>query len=106
MHSEKDFIRNKSKMIQFYNSTQGGVDLFDQISAQMSCSRKTRRWPLCVVYGMLNTTIINSWIVYKEKSTNGYTRRNFAKALVNELGKEWIKKILQNPSPPTLSRKK
>ena len=72
------------------------------MSAQMSCSRKTRRWPLCVFYGMLNTTIFNSWIVYKEKSSNDCKRRKFALALANELGKEWIRKRLQNPSLPTI----
>ena len=42
MHSGTDFISNKPEMIQFYNSTKGGLDAFDQMSAQMSCSRKTR----------------------------------------------------------------
>ena len=102
MHSGTDLISNKPEMIQFYNSTKGGVDAFDQMSAQMSCSRKTRQWLLCVFYGMLNTTIINSWIVYEEKFTNDCKRRKFALALANELGKEWMKKRLQNPSLPTI----
>ena len=102
MHSRTNFISNKPEMIQFYNSTKGGVDAFDHMSAQMSRSRKTRRWPLCVFYGMLNTTIINSWIVYKEKSANDCERQKLALALANELGKEWMKKRLRNPSLPTI----
>ena len=91
MHVGEDFIGNKPEMIHFYNSTKGGVDAFDQMSAQMSCSRKTRRWPLCIFYGMLNTTIINSWIIFKENTTEDCKRRNFALTLANELGEEWMK---------------
>ena len=102
MHVGEDFIGNKPEMIHFYNSIKGGVDAFDQMSAQISCSRKTRRWPLCVFYGMLNTTIINSWIIFKENTTEDCKRRNFALTLANELGEEWMKKRLQNPSLPTI----
>ncbi|XP_046666739.1 piggyBac transposable element-derived protein 4-like [Homalodisca vitripennis] len=54
------------EIIHFYNSTKGGVDLLDQMSAQYSCSRKTRRWPMCLFYGILNSTCVNSYLIYKE----------------------------------------
>lgn len=49
----------KSDVVEFYNSTKGAVDAFDEMSSIMSCSRKTRRWPLCIFYGIINSTLVN-----------------------------------------------
>lgn len=54
----------KPRMIEFYNSTKGGVDTFDQMCSVMSCCRKTNRWPMCVFYGMLNISCINSNVIF------------------------------------------
>ncbi|CAH2103893.1 unnamed protein product [Euphydryas editha] len=43
------------EIIAFYNKTKCGVDVFDQLSKKYSTSRKTRRWPLCIFYSLLNT---------------------------------------------------
>ncbi|KAJ8943556.1 hypothetical protein NQ314_009710 [Rhamnusium bicolor] len=36
----------KPAIVQNYNETKAGVDTFDQMCSNMSCNRKTRRWPL------------------------------------------------------------
>ncbi|KAL7846700.1 hypothetical protein SRHO_G00216800 [Serrasalmus rhombeus] len=59
---------HKPEVIEFYNQTKGGVDTLDQMCAHYSCSRKTKRWPLCVLYGMMNAGVINSWIILKENA--------------------------------------
>ena len=69
MHSVKNFIETKPEIINFHNSTKGGVDALDQMSSGMSCSARIRRWPLCIFHGTLTTTIINSWILYKENNS-------------------------------------
>lgn len=54
---EEGTVNRNSKMpymIEFYNLTKGGVDSFDQMCSNMSSSRKTNRWPMCVFYGMIN----------------------------------------------------
>ena len=53
-------------MIEDYKT--GGTDPFDQMYTQYSCSRKTRRWPFCVFFGMLNTTATNAWIIHSENA--------------------------------------
>ena len=66
----------------FYNATKGGVDTFDWMCSQQSCSRKTRRWPLCVFYGMVNIAMNNSYIVYSHRPVNkNILRRKFGTAL-------------------------
>ena len=105
MHSGKDFNETKPEIIKCYNSTKGGVDAFDQMSSEMSCSRRTRRWPLCIFYGMLTTTIINSWIVYKEnnlRSEMKIKRRKYALELANDLASNWIKKRYEIPNLPRM----
>ena len=52
-------------MVDDYNRTKGGVDTFDQMCSTYSTSRKTKRWPKCVFYGMINTATINAYSVVK-----------------------------------------
>jgi len=61
----------KPEIIEFYNATKGGVDTFDQMCAVSSCSRKTRRWPLCIMYGVLNGACINSYVISCENREKG-----------------------------------
>lgn len=100
----------KPYMIEFYNSTKGGVDTFDQMCSVMSCSRKTNRWPMCVFYGMLNIACINSYIIYcHNASTMGekvMNRRDFMKKLHSQLVEPWLKIKLQKPTMPTHIKQK
>ena len=45
-----DAETKKPEIIQFYNSTKGGVDTIDQLCGNYSVTRRTRRWPLCVFF--------------------------------------------------------
>jgi hypothetical protein len=97
---------NKPEIINFYNSTKGGVDTFDQMCSNMSCNRKTNRWPMCMFYGMLNICGINSYIIYCHNVlTSGgkpLSRRSFMKKLHEQLVEPWLKHRLETP---TMTRK-
>lgn len=84
----------KPEIIECYNATKGAVDSLDQICNNMSCSRKTRRWPLCIFYGMINIMLVNSYVIYVHNMTaqslRPVSRRDFAKALHCELVKPWL----------------
>ncbi|CAL9691157.1 unnamed protein product [Knipowitschia caucasica] len=115
---------HKPEVIEFYNKTKGGVDTFDQMCAHYSCGRKTKRWPLCVFYGMINAGVINSYIIHKEnamKRDDTYLqRRPYMQALALALIKPWAEQrlpasnlsrqlrilictVLDIPSPGTLA---
>ena len=65
-HHEPEIGSNgKPEMINFYNKTKGGVDTMDQMCARYSTSRRTRRWPLCMFYGLINIAVTNVFILYK-----------------------------------------
>ncbi|GBP63724.1 PiggyBac transposable element-derived protein 4 [Eumeta japonica] len=95
----------KPHMIEFYNSTKGGVDTFDQMCSVMSCSRKTNRWPLCVFYAMINISCINSYIIYCHNTSvlgqKVISRRDFMKKLHMQLAEPWLKIRLEVRSMPT-----
>lgn len=91
----------KPEVIEYYNATKGGVGSFDQMCAQCSCVRKTKRWPLCMFYGMLNASCINSWIIHSENlmRTGGQVliRRKYMQELAHALITPWAQKRLSSP---------
>lgn len=56
---------NLPEIIQFYNSTKGGVDTLDQLCHTYSTGRKTRRWPLCLFYNLLDIVGYNSMVLLR-----------------------------------------
>nr|XP_022906140.1 piggyBac transposable element-derived protein 4-like [Onthophagus taurus] len=104
MHDGAEISEENGKpmMILNYNETKGGVDTFDQLSSNMSCSRKTRRWPLCVFYGMVNSASINSYIVYCyntfKRGEKPLSREGFMIELAYRLAKPWMEHRISVPS--------
>ncbi|XP_066938372.1 piggyBac transposable element-derived protein 4-like [Macrobrachium rosenbergii] len=85
-HNPSIVEKKKTQLHMFYNATKGGVDAFDQLCLLMSCSRKTRRWPLCLFYGAINIVFNNAYIIYAHRPENkGIARRQFAMDLAVEL---------------------
>lgn len=88
-----DAVSGKPVIIQSYNETKGAVDTFDQMCGHSSCSRKTKRWPLCIFYGMLNIALLNSYVVYVSNceflKTKAMSRREFLKKISKDLCTDW-----------------
>lgn len=90
------------EIIRFYNSTKGGVDTLDQLCHTYSTNRKTRRWPLCLFYNLLNIVGYNSMILLrgsnapeKEMIKN---RRAYLKKLALDLVKPHMESRLEIPT--------
>lgn len=95
---------NKPHMVEFYNK--GGVDAFDQMCANMSCSRKTNRWPMCMFYGMLNMRFMNSYVIYCENKLNANEKTVNRKQLMKELHTALVNPYMKTrPTKPTLYKK-
>lgn len=95
----------KPEIIEFYNSTKGGVDTFDEMCSIYSCHRKTRRWPLCLLYWMVNAAAINSIIVHTSNlkragCTRIPKRRRFMLQLSRDFIRPWAQKRLSSPCLP------
>lgn len=68
----------------------------------MSCSRKTNRWPMAILYDMLNISFVNSYVIYCHnisiKNEKPLSRRQFMKKLSTQLTTEWMQKRLEAPT--------
>lgn len=116
MHDDPDLhpISKKPSIIHTYNATKGGVDSLDQLCSNMSCNRKTKRWPLCFFYNILNLTSVNAFVIYTHNiyreayisslpstsknnstGTSALTRLNFMIKLNEQLSKTWKQQRLQ-----------
>ncbi|XP_045482176.1 piggyBac transposable element-derived protein 1-like [Harmonia axyridis] len=107
MHEKGDEAnenKNLPDIIQFYNDTKGGVDTLDQLCHTYSCSRKTRRWPLCLFYNLLNIIGINGMILLNGSNTREkeiiINRRLFLKELAMALVRPHMMSRLNTPTLP------
>ncbi len=103
MHNQGEISdRGKPEIIEYYNRTKGGVDTFDQMTAMYSTSRKTRRWPLCLMYGIVNAATLNSWIIYnahlKVNNMKPLVRRTYMQQLAIEWITPWAEHRIETPS--------
>lgn len=61
---EKCENSDKPEMIDFYNRTKCGTDVFDQLCGNYSCVRRTNRWTMRFFFGMLDQASVNASILY------------------------------------------
>ncbi|XP_008423828.1 piggyBac transposable element-derived protein 4-like [Poecilia reticulata] len=94
----------KPQMILDYNSTKGGVDNLDKVTAAYSCQRKSTRWPLVVFYNIVDVSAYNAYVLWIEinqhwNASKLYRRRIF----LEELGKALVTPKIQNRARPARS---
>ena len=75
---------------EIYNNTACGVDVADQMTRQYSVKADTRRWPVAVFYNILNLAGINAFELYKKRTGDKVSRRNFLFKLATELREVYI----------------
>lgn len=106
MHNEPDVhpFSKKPSIIHTYNSTKGGVDSLDQLCSNMSCNRKTKRWPLCFFYNIINIACVNAFVIYKHNfyrvhsNKKPLNRIDFMIKLMEQLTEEWKGERLSYPN--------
>jgi len=102
MHHDEPSIDSKSgkpDIILFYNSTKSGVDTVDY---KYTTKRPTRRWPMCIFYGILNIAAINAMVIWmsnnKERQQGKkHKRRLFLEELGLQLVHEQLTSRAANP---------
>lgn len=104
MHTQGDIDdqTKKPEVILFYNHTKGGVDTFDQLCHLTTVSRKTRRWPLRIFYGMVDIAGVNTYVIYKCNVTGDKIpkRSAFLKELAFALVEDRLKERMHNSRLP------
>ena len=100
-------VNQKPEIILCYNQTKGSVDSFDQCVSNTSCNRKTKRWPMCMFYNMLNISSYNAFVVYlynffkkNKDGTKPLSRFDFLVKISDDLTFPWMLERLQRPHMP------
>jgi len=101
LSKEKD---HKPEIVLAYNETKGAVDTFDELCRGTNTGRKTRRWPMCVLYNMLNIAAINSYVIYLHNffrnpandDARPMPRLQFMIKLHEQMARSWQKVRLDN----------
>lgn len=73
--------QKKPEILTFYNMTKGGVDVVDQLCSNYSVGRACNRWPLTILYCMLDIAGINSQVIYESNQKEDILRRNYLRTL-------------------------
>ena len=77
--------KKKPETFAFYNKSKCGVDVAGQVARQYTVKAATRRWPVAVFYSILDLACINAYVLYKRKTGDAISRRNFMFQLATEL---------------------
>ncbi|KAL3973674.1 NLR family CARD domain-containing protein 3 [Sarotherodon galilaeus] len=69
MHTDASLSTREDKKPQIildYNSTKGGVDNLEKVTATYSCQRKTAHMPLVIFYHILDVSAYNAYVLWTE----------------------------------------
>ncbi|KAJ8887623.1 hypothetical protein PR048_013840 [Dryococelus australis] len=79
LHPSVNIAANEEtpETIQYYNFTQFGVDMMDQMARKHYVKSASRHWPVHVFFNVLDLACINAWILYKEVTGRKIKRMKF-----------------------------
>ncbi|KAJ8405688.1 hypothetical protein AAFF_G00316680 [Aldrovandia affinis] len=95
----------KPTMVLDYNGTKGGVDNLDKVTACYSTKRMTARWPLVVFYNMIDVSVYNAFVIWREMFPEWNQAKLHKRRIFHEeLGKALVvPAILQRQHTPRTS---
>lgn len=78
----------KPDIILHYNKTKGAVDTLDRINSEYSVKRSTRRWPMVVLYNIIDIACNNAFVCYISKFSSWKEKaKDRRKLFLLELGR-------------------
>lgn len=72
-------------MCRDYNEHMGYVDNADHLLSTFKIDRKSHKWWHRIFWHFIDVTVVNSFIIHKERNGNSLTSKKFRLSLVNEL---------------------
>ena len=77
--------KKKPETVMFYNHNKVAIDVVDQMLRKYSTRTASRRWPLHVLFNIIDMALSNSWIIYKNVCRSSISRRLFIQRVSEEL---------------------
>ena len=84
----------KPSVVDVYNNNMNGVDTADQLTVFYSFVRKTRKWWRKVFFWLMETSVVNSYLLYKQSVARPKSHLDYRRALVETLA---VASIQQGP---------
>ena len=88
-----------SETVKSYNASKVGVHVLDQMVRYHICKSATRRWPVAVVFNIIDCACISAYIIYSEVTGHSLTRREFLLQLIKEMCSDPSMKSALHPLP-------
>lgn len=77
--------KSKPKEVSEYNLNMAGVDRNDQLTSYYSCPRKSIRWYKKVMFHLLDVTVVNSFLLYRQIANSKMALLRFREAIIKSL---------------------
>lgn len=77
--------KQKPDLIYEYNRSKGGVDTVDQMLRHYSTKMASRRWPLAVFCNILDISMLNAYILWREINENKESRFHFIHQVARQM---------------------
>ena len=74
-----------SETVKSYKPSKVGVHVLDGMVRYHICESATRRWPVAVVFNIIDCACISTYIIYSEVTGQSLTRREFLLQLIKEM---------------------
>lgn len=93
--------KTKPDIILDYNMNKTGVDHADQLHSYYPFHRKSMKWWKKLFFHIFTMSVVNAFILYKEKSYKNVTLANFVRSLGNRFAMLGASVAADHPSPST-----
>ena len=87
---------NKPAVVNSYNHNMNGVDVADQLTVFYSFVRKTRKWWRKLFFYLMEVSVVNSYLLYRQTVAQPRNHLGYRRAIVEQVAKLSI----QQAPPP------
>ena len=92
---------SKPAVVNTYNHSMNGVHIADQLTVFYSFVRKTRKWWREMFFYLLEVSLVNSYLLYKQTVSHPRNHLGYRRAIVEQIGLfnkpllEWVQVLLE-----------
>ncbi len=88
MHNTQRML--KPECVHNYNHSMNGVDRSDQYAVSYPFVRKTRKWWRKLFFYLLEVSVVNSFIIYREVTRKKTTHLDYRRSILESLATEYL----------------
>jgi Transposase IS4 len=98
--NESTIQRSVPKAVADYNQHKSGVDTIDQLHANYSIGRKSKKWWPRLIWWLIDMCIINAYSLYQQKQQVQISQLEFRERLMQELMQRYPQERARTGRPP------